>query len=81
MNKFKVERDNQFPAMVELLLRIVSNQHAIIAAIVAELAKTTGRDAGEISKQLEKDASDNYQTYYNYLLETFGHLDVDDLIE
>jgi hypothetical protein len=81
MNKFRIDPANQHPAMVDLLVQILANQHAFITAVMVEFAEMTNRDGDELRKRIEKARADYIIDFREWLLDNYGKLDVDDLVE
>lgn len=81
MNKFRIARDKEFPLIIDLLVQLLSNQHAFITAALVEFAEKNNLDAGDLAKRLEKSKAEYDADFREWVLENYGNLDVDDLIE
>lgn len=81
MNKFRIDRANQNPAVMDLLIQILANQHMFIEASLSDWSKRDNQDLAELTKRFEAGCEVYRKQLWEYVLENFGRLDVDDLIE
>lgn len=81
MKKFRIDAANQNTAIIDLLVQVLANQHMFIEAALSEFAEKNNKDLPELTKRFEKGCETYRDLLSDYLLENFGRLDVDDLIE
>jgi hypothetical protein len=79
MDKFRINPDRTVPAIMELLMQILANQHMLKDVLLDEISRRTGEELEKLQTMFANGSVSHKREVMEFLLDRFGRLDIDDL--
>jgi len=79
MDKFRIDPDKTVPAIMELLMQVLANQHMLRDVLLDEISKRESTDLEKLMTMFANGSESHKRAVMEYLLDHYGRLDINDL--